>query len=202
MAAQSTNQAVNSNSTVPEHTNSSYAPITPEQRLDWYMLSTAGLQSLAIAGPISAGWGTALDRPHEYGPHWEGFAKRYGVRLSGVAIGNGLEAGLGSIWGEDPRYFRDPHQPLKQRVQNVVDLTFRAYRSDGARHFAYARLLGNAGNNFMSNAWRPPSENDAQSAMWRIVTGIGARAASNAAQEFVPDLYQMFRRRIYAKQHR
>jgi hypothetical protein len=56
------------------------------------------------AGVISAAWGTAFNNPEEYGPQWRGFAKRYGMRLTGIATSNAIEAGLGSVWGEDPRY--------------------------------------------------------------------------------------------------
>ena len=82
-----------------------YEPITPAQRMHWFAFSTAGPVSLLLAGPVSAAWGTMLDRPKEYGPHWGGFADRYGMRLTGVSTGNAIEAGVGALWGEDPRYF-------------------------------------------------------------------------------------------------
>jgi len=33
------------------------------------------------------------------------------MRLTGVSTGKAIEAGLGSLWGEDPRYFRAAGQP-------------------------------------------------------------------------------------------
>jgi hypothetical protein len=65
--------------------------------------STVGPKSLA-AGIVSTAWNTALNKPKEYGPHWEGLGKRNGMRLTGVATGNAIEAGFGGLWGEDPRY--------------------------------------------------------------------------------------------------
>ena len=172
-----------------------YVPITPEQRLQWFMHSTVGIESLLIAGPISAGWGTATERPPEYGPHWEGFGQRYGMRLTGVSTGNAMEASLGALWGEDPRYYRAAGEPFKRRVLHVLDLTFRAYQTDGQLHFAYARLAGNVGNNFLSNTWRVPSESDWQSASLRVLAGIGAKAVANAADEFLPDVVRIKWRR-------
>ena len=99
-----------------------------ERTLEWFALSTAGVESLLFAGPISAGWGTAFDHPKEYNTSWEGFGQRYGMRLTGVSTGNAIEASLGAVWGEDPRYFRAPDEPFKKRVVNMIDLTFRAYR--------------------------------------------------------------------------
>ena len=116
---------------VPQQSQTKYVPITGEQRLRWFIRSTAGVESLLFAGPITAGWGTAFHHPPEYNTSWEGFGQRYGMRLTGVSTGNAIEASLGSLWGEDPRYFRTENQPFKKRVLNVIDMTFRAYRDDG-----------------------------------------------------------------------
>src|SRR6476620_8629384 len=83
-----------------------YEPISGKQRIQWAALQTFGPESLAV-GTLSAGIGTARNNPYEYGPHWEGFAKRYGMRFTGIAASNTIEAGLGAIWGEDPRYIRN-----------------------------------------------------------------------------------------------
>ncbi len=158
------------------------------------MHSTVGFQSLA-SGVFSAGISTATNSPHEYGPHWSGFADRYGMRLTGISVGNGMEAGLGSIWGEDPRYFRAANEPFKSRVKNVIDLTFRAYGKDGERHLAYARYSADLGNNFLSNTWREPSESDWQHALIRSAEGMGGRALSNTFKEFSPDVIRLIRRK-------
>ena len=180
---------------VPQQAQKPYVPLSPEQRLKWWALSTFGLPSLLVAGPINAGFGTAIDRPREYGPHWDGFAARYGIRLLQVSVNNGIETGMGAAWGEDPRYFRTLHQPFKQRVLNIIDLTFRAYRTDGERHIAYARLSADVASNFLANTWLPPSINDAQSAAWRSLAGIGSKAAGNATREFLPDVVNWLKRK-------
>lgn len=178
---------------VPQQSQTKYVPITPKQRLIWFTRSTVGVESLVFAGPVTAGWGTAFHHPPEYNTSWEGFGQRYGMRLTGVSTGNAMEASLGALWGEDPRYFRTEGQPFKKRVVNVLDLTFRAYRDDGERHFAYARLAGNVGNNFLSNTWRVPSDSDWQSASIRVLEGIAGKAVGNAAYEFVPQLLKLMR---------
>ena len=76
-----------------------YKPITGTQRFNWFVVSTVGPTSLLLAGPLSAAWGTALNSPREYGPGWEGFGKRYGMRLTGVSTGNAIEAGLERFGG-------------------------------------------------------------------------------------------------------
>jgi hypothetical protein len=173
---------------VPQ-TPADYQPITADGRLGWFTRSTIGPRSL-LAGVFSAGIGTAANRPYEYGPHWDGFAKRYGMRLTGVSTGNAIEATLGAAWGEDPRYFHTVNANFGGRIKNVADLTFRAYQPDGERHLAYARFVATFGNNFLSNTWRTQSEADWQHAMIRTAEGFGARAVSNAVSEFVPLIWR------------
>jgi hypothetical protein len=173
-----------------------YQPATGIDRVKWFVISTAGPLSLLAAGPISAGFGTAIDRPKEYGPHWEGFGKRYGMRLTGVSTGNVMEASLGALWGEDPRYFPSPRRGFGTRVKYVIRTTFVAPHRDGTWHPAYARYLGNVGNNFLSNTWRVPRENGAGSALLRCVLGVAGRMSGNAFSEFWPDVRkQVWRRR-------
>ncbi len=140
-----------------------------------------------MGGLFTSGFSTATGTPREYGTHWEGFGKRYGMRLTGISTGNMMEAGLGSLWGEDSRYFRAAGQPFKARVKNVVVMTFAARRADGDLAPAYARYMGNAGNNFLSNSWRADSEADIGHACTRIVLGFVGRMSSNAFAEFWPD---------------
>ena len=176
---------------VPKSPND-YHPITGDERLRWFERATVGPKDLT-GGLFTAGIGTAFNQPHEYGSHWDGFAQRYGMRLTGISTGNAIEAGLGAAWGEDPRYFHTVHARFGVRAKNVFDLTFRAYQPDGERHLAYARLVAEFGNNFLSNTWRVPSEADWQHAMIRTAEGFGGRALSNAFSEFVPQMWRRLR---------
>ena len=164
---------------------SSYQPITGRQRFDWFVRSTVGGESLA-AGLFSAGLGTAINRPTEYGPHWGGFGKRYAMRLTGISTGNAIEAGLGSLWGEDPRYFPAAGQPIKGRLKNVLVMTFAARQADGSLDPAYARYIGTVGNNFLSNSWRADSESGVGDACLRIALGFAGKMGGNAFAEFWP----------------
>lgn len=164
-----------------------YSPITPRQRLRWFITNTIGPQHLA-GGLFTSAFGTALNRPKEYGPHWGGFGDRYGIRMTGIVTGNAMEATIGSLWGEDPRYFRVREQPFKARVGHVVRLTFVARRPDGNFEPAYARYIAIAGNNFLSNTWRVESESNTKNALLRTGEGFAGRMAANAFEEFWPDI--------------
>jgi hypothetical protein len=172
-----------------------YQPPEGKDRVQWFAVSTAGPINLLAGGPISAGFGTAVNRPKEYGPHWDGFGKRYGMRLTGVSTGNAMEASLGALWGEDPRYFPSPRRGFGTRLKYVIVTTFTAPHRDGTWHPAYARFAGNVGNNFLSNTWRERSESGAGDALVRCVFGVVGRMSGNALAEFWPDL----RKRMWRK---
>ena len=141
----------------PARSSSSDArqPITARERVDWAVKGTIGPES--VAGELfGAGWDTLFDRPKIYGPHWEGFGDRVGMSVAGNAVSNTMEAGLGAIWGEDPRYVRDAGAPFSDRLRHVVKMTFMAQNRDGQMMPAYARFIAIPGSNFLSNAWRAP----------------------------------------------
>ncbi len=164
-----------------------YKPITAEQRLQWIVKSTIGPASL-FAGGVSAGFGTWTDAPHEYGTHWDGFAKRYGMRTAGVATSNVMEAGLGALIGEDPRYRKaSAGDTFGQRVGHIVKWTFLAPNRDGDLHPAYARYAAIAGSNALSNTWRADSEADTTHFLTRTALGFMSHMAGNTWDEFWPD---------------
>jgi hypothetical protein len=163
-----------------------YEPITGRRRARWILVASFGPQSLG-AGLFTSAIGTARDKPEEYGPHWEGYGDRYGMRLTGVVTSNAMEAGLGLLWNEDPRYFRATGQPVSRRIRHIVVATFATRRTDGHYGPAYARYLAVSGSNFLSNTWRVESEADTHHALERTGFGFLGKMTSNAFREFWPD---------------
>jgi len=172
-----------------------YRMISGKERVRWAATETFGPKSFLI-GTFTAGIGTARDHPEEYGPHWDGFAKRYGMRFTGVASSHTIEAGLGAIWGEDPRYVRDQNLPFTHRLGNVFLFAFAARNRQGKLMPAYARYIAIPGNNFLSNTWRVSSEADTSSALTRSAYGVLAEISSNAWSEFWPDV----KRKVFKRQ--
>ena len=164
-------------------------PITGKERIRWVTESTLGWESLA-AGVFSSAWGTGFNMPNEYGPGWEGFGKRYGMRFTGIAVSNSMEAGLGAIWGEDPRYIRDEGAPFGHRLGHAVKMTFMAQNRDGRLMPAYGRWMAITGSNFLSNTWRPDSDATLDRAGIRTGLGFLGRFGSNTFNEFWPDVSQ------------
>jgi hypothetical protein len=160
-------------------------PITGQQRIQWAVRNTISNGVL-----FSAGLGTLFDVPKAYGTHWSGFGERYGIRLSTIAVSNTMEAGLGSIWGEDPRYTRDAGAPFKNRIGHAFKMTFMAESRDGNLMPAYARFLAIPSSNFLSNSWRADSDATLSHASIRTGLRFLGRLGSNTFQEFWPDVRQ------------
>jgi hypothetical protein len=175
---------------------SPFAAVTPWQRLGWFDQKTFGSSNLG-GSIFIASWDTLLDRPKEAGPHWEGFGERYGVSVSTNAVSNALEAGLGAIWHEDPRYRRDGARvPFKSRLGHVVEWTVLAPNRDGELRPAYARFIAFSGSSFISNSWREPSDTGAAHSLDRIAFGFLGRMGSNAVEEFWPDAKRKLLHRV------
>jgi len=137
---------------------------------------------------LSAGWGTLFNSPREYGTHWEGFGDRYGMRLTGIATSNAMEAGLGAIWGEDPRYVRASGEAFGGRLGHAVKMAFLAQNKDGRLMPAYARYAAITGSNYLSNTWRANSEATVGHATLRVGLGFLGRIGGNIWEEFWPDV--------------
>ncbi len=170
-------------------------PITARQRARWVVFSTFGPQAI-IGEAFTAGLGTWRDRPSEFGSHWDGFGNRAGVDRTEGAVSHTMEAGLGALWGEDPRYFRDASAPFKNRLAHIFGMTFVARNRDGNLMPAYARFIAIPGSSALASTWRPESERPASSVGARIGVGVLGRVGSNAFTEFWPDVrYIIFRRK-------
>jgi len=170
-----------------------YMPITAAQRATWVVNGSIGVRSLTV-GVISDAWLTAWNTPEEWGRGWSGIGKRYLSREASVTISNSIEAGLGAIWGEDPRYFRAPSGSLGSRVGYSAKAAVLSRRRDGRLAPAWSRYTGTVVGNIVENAWLPPSARSPRDVAVRSTTGVLGRFAGNLFEEFWPDVKKLFRR--------
>ena len=168
-------------------------PFDAAHRLQWFAKTSFGPSSQATT-LASAGWGTLHDKPAEYSTNWDGFGERYRLRLGDRAVSTALEAGLGSLWGEDPRYFRVPQKPVRGRIGNVLRMTVTSHFSSGEEKPAWARIIAVPSAAFLSNTWRPDSVNSTGNAFGRIALSFSTRILGNALAEFWPDIRRRARR--------
>jgi len=164
-------------------------------RVNWIVDGTVGPKSLVLVGPFASGWDTMLNTPEEWGRTWSGFGKRYLQREADVAISNSLEAGLGAIWGEDPRFVPSGRRGVWPRARFAIKTAFLAPRRDGHLAAAWGRYAGNVFNNVIENTWLPPSVTTPEQTALRSASGLGGRILGNLWDEFWPDAQRYLARR-------
>ncbi len=175
-------------------TAGAYVPLIAPQRIDWIVHATVGPRSLFVVGPLSTTWQLALDQPEEWGRGGSGIAKRYAERMADVAMSNVIEAELGALWGEDPRYVRSGRKGFWPRTRYVLKTIVLAQRRDGSLKPAWSRYAANTVNNVIENSWLPPSQTTGGQTALRSGLGLLSYGAGNAFEEFWPDLVRVFRR--------
>src|SRR5262249_2367075 len=148
--------------------------------VEWIVEGTIGVRSLALVGPLAAGFQTAINTPSEWERSWSGFGKRYLEREADVAISNSIEAGVGALWGEDPRYRRSGQGGIGARVRYALKTAFVAPRADHKLHPAWGRYAGNVVNNVIENTWLPPSVTTVGQTALRSSLGLLTRMGGNA----------------------
>ncbi len=194
-AAQSADPSNDLVSAPPNLTNVIHSPppaFTAHDRFRWVVLTTVGPKNLA-AGVFIAGINTWRDQPEDYSTHWDGFGHRYVNRLLAGGTSHVFEAGFGSLWGEDPRYFRAAGQPLHTRLGHVVKMAFVTHNRNGDAQLAYARYLAIPAGILVSNTWQPDSPTTSGRVSVQVGLAFLSRIVGNAFTEFAPDLRQRFR---------
>jgi len=195
---------------------SSSVPQTPAARLAKYIGSnqrTARLsakEKLELSGweqvqPyafatqfMGAGWEHLIDSNPQYGSDSGGFGERLGaaalLQNSRAILSDGI---MTAIFRQDPRYYRQGHRPVKQRLYYAAERVFIIRSDEGKYQPNYSQLLGNFVATALTMTYYP-----AVSATWpRTVKGYGislaAEALGNEIHEFTPVI-----RRVVFHHHR
>jgi hypothetical protein len=168
----------------PPVTPTTFTPIDAGSRMHWLLVEN--LSPGALASDVAVGaFDTWIKTPKEYNTHWVGFAERTGLITGNYAVKSTMEAGLGSLWGEDPRYIRTEGLSKKARVGNVIRMTFMATNRSGNAMPAYSRYIALTGSNFLFNEWMPTSQATASQALVRTGLSFLSRMSENAYKEFI-----------------
>lgn len=162
-------------------------PITSSERAAWVAGEIASPGALSRAAFTSA-WMTIENWPKEWPRSARGYGRRFGDAQAATAISSSIEAGLGSLWGEDPRYFRSDRYERWARVRHAVASVALARRRDGHRAPAWGRFAGSMAGNVIENTWLPPSAATRSQTTARVATGFAGQLAANLWSEFWPDL--------------
>ena len=170
-------------------------PISGTERVNWIADGVRGQRSLGV-GVVAATWQMSLRTPEEWPRSASGFGKRYLEREADVAISNTIEAGLGALWGEDPRYRRASGATVGSRAAHALKTVVLAPRPNGQLKPAWVRFAGNVVNNVIENAWLPPSATTPGQTALRSANGLLGRLAGNLWEEFWPDIRSRLSHRV------
>lgn len=160
-------------------------PFTVGDKFDYRVVQSFGARGF-VGAAIGAAIGQARNAPHEWGQGVSGFAERYGSGLAGNLSRQSFAFVLESAFHEDPRYFPSEDKSKKYRAINAIKQVIICKTDSGKTEFAYARVFSNFGAGQFDNLWQPKSTGSVSSGLIRSLIGLGADAAYNFMQEFLP----------------
>ena len=149
------------------------------------------VQSFGARGFIGALFGAAIGQadnsPHEWGQGVQGFAERYGSGVAGNISRQTFAFVLESSFHEDPRYFPlSKDRTMNERAANALKQVITCKTDSGKSEFAWARVISQFGAGQFDNIWQPRSSGTVTDGFKRGLIGLGADAAYNFMQEFLP----------------
>lgn len=160
-------------------------PFTVADKFDYRVVQSFGLRGLG-GSLIGAAIGQARNAPEEWGQGVQGFARRYGSGVAGNLSRQTFAFVLESTFHEDPRYFPSQDKGKKQRILNAAKQVFICKTDSGNSSFAYGRVISQFAGGQFTNVWQPASTGSVSDGFVRAFIGLGADAAYNFMQEFIP----------------
>jgi hypothetical protein len=161
-------------------------PISGRERVDWIVNGVVGPTSLGFTA-FSAASDVWWTRPSEQARAAR-FARGFAIRELDLAISRSVEAGLGSLWDEDPRPWQGSGRGFWSKTGRALQRVVLAPRADGHLAPAWGRFAGYAASGIAANAWVPQDQRTVQDTVLRIGSAFTGRLISNVWKEFWPDL--------------
>lgn len=159
--------------------------LTPHEKFQYRVVEQFGIRGF-LGTAISAGIGQGLDIPDAWGPHWDGYGKRYASGF-GVGISRQVFAlGLDDLLHQDPRYFPSSQAGFMPRLDNVLKQLLLAKDDDGHVRVASSRIISAFAAGFLANAWQPKGHGGIGDGLERGGLSLVGNAAFFFLQEFVP----------------
>jgi hypothetical protein len=141
-----------------------------------------------IGSGANAAFGTARNRPHEWGRGPVGAAKRFGSSLGQHVAKESIQLGVAAARHENLRYQRSNKRGTLPRMGYAVKHTFIVPKTNkpGKKTVALGRISGNMGAGMLSRAWQPASAAGLGAGLASGGIGLGADVGMNMAREFWP----------------
>lgn len=135
-----------------------YVRPTADKRFKKYVNSMFGPWSLGRA-VAAAGLSTWENKPEEWGPHWDGFGKRFASNMGRSVIKNTMMYGMDETFKLDSYYYRSEKRDWKSKVKNAMISPVIARRPDGTKVFGFPRVVSTyASSVIAAETWYPGTD--------------------------------------------
>lgn len=129
-----------------------------DKRFKKYVNSMFGPWSIGRA-VASAGLSTWKDSPEEWGPHWDGFGKRFASNMGRSVMKNTMMYGMDEAFKLDSYYYRSTKRDVGSRIKNAMLSPVIARKPDGKKVFGFPRVVSTyASSVIVSETWYPGTD--------------------------------------------
>jgi hypothetical protein len=157
------------------------------ERFAEFVLNTVGPVPL-VGEAAGAAVEQLMNTPKDWRQGWDAFAKRYWSNLAYNGIRQTISYGGSLALDEDARYFASRRPGFWPRVRHALVSTFTARHADGRDSFSYSGVAGVIGASAISSAWGPHAWRGPGNIAKNAGISFASTAATDIAQEFLPDL--------------
>jgi hypothetical protein len=175
--------AQSSGTPTPTPANQPYVRPDKETREKRYFLSMFG--PFALGGDVlAAGLDTASNTPREWGPHWNGFGKRFASQLGKGVIHHTTQFALEESFKLDSYYYRSTKKDVGSRLKNAITSTFTARRPDGSKTIGFPRIAGSYTAGIIAAETWYPNRYGLKDGLKSGTLSLGTDILSNLFKEF------------------
>ena len=126
-----------------------------DKRFKKYINSMFGPWSIGRA-VASAGLSTWSNSPEEWGPHWDGFGKRFASNMGRSVMKNTMMYGMNEAFKLDSYYYRSTKRDWKSKVKTAMLSPVIARKPDGKKVFGFPRVVSTyASSVIVAETWYP-----------------------------------------------
>lgn len=136
--------------------------------------------SVATAG--LATWGNS---PDEWGPHWEGFGRRFASSMGKGIIKNSVMFGLDEAMKLDSHFYRSEKRDVGSRIKNALISPVTARKPNGKRVIGIPRIVGTYSSSIIVAETWYPARYDYKDGLRNGTVSLGVNAAINLFKEFI-----------------
>ena len=132
----------------------------------------------------AAGLSTARNSPEEWGPHWDGFGKRFASNIGRSVMKNTMMYGLDETFKLDSYYHRSQKRDTGSKIWNAVISPVTARNETGKRVFGFPRVFSTyASSVIVSETWYPGT--NYKDGLVNATKTLGINVGFNLIKEFI-----------------